>query len=69
MRRMLCARLGERAQAGAGAGGGVQHWIAAPQVERLGQAAASPGAEKRLNCARIRRIRNPEHVPNGLELA
>ena len=41
----------------------------APQVERLGQAAASTGAEKRLNCARIRRTGNPEHVPNGLELA
>ena len=52
----LCAEPGQCIEAGTGAGGSVQHGIAAAAVERMGQAAASSGTENRLDCAPIRCI-------------
>lgn len=64
----LCAGIGQCVEASAGVGGSVQHGIAAAEVERIGQAAASPGAEKRLNRAPIRAMYRPRSLCRGPRL-
>jgi hypothetical protein len=64
----LCAGPGQCIEAGTGAGGSVQHGIAAAEVERMGQAAASSGTENRLDCAPIRCIHRPGRVQRRSKL-
>ena len=64
----LCAGFRQCVEAGTGAGGGVQHRIAAAEAERMGQAAASSGTEYRLDCAPIRRIRRPGRIQRRSKL-
>jgi len=47
----------QRVQAGAGAGGGIQHRAIATHVERMGQATASAGAAEPVTVPSFRRIR------------
>ena len=65
----VCTRHGQRAEARAGAGSGVQHRIAVAHVQRMGQTQASPGAHEAAAGAPIFRIRDLYRVHRGLGLA